>query len=208
MTIALHTCCAPCLIEPLESLAAEDDVVVVFANPNIAPEDECVRRREALKTYASRIDVRVVELPYDPDRWRAAVAGLEDDQPARCAACYRVRLKMTARWAAEHGIEALATTLTVSPHQSAAAIREAGEEAAAAEGLTYLHRDFRGRYPSATGRARELGLYRQDYCGCLFSKREAEARRAARRARRTTRTAQDGVREGAAPAGRRTAVDA
>jgi len=184
MTIALHACCGPCLIEPLESLATEDEVVVVYANPNITPRDEYDRRRDALETYARSVGVEVVELPYDPGLWRDAVRGLDDDQSRRCAACYRVRLRMTAEWAAANGIERIASTLTVSPYQDADSIREAGEEVAARVGVGYLDRDFRDRYPSAMKRARETDLYRQNYCGCAISKQEAEAAREERRAKR------------------------
>lgn len=184
MTIALHACCGPCLIEPLESLTTEDEVVVVYANPNIAPREEYERRRDTLQTYARSIGVEVVELPYDPELWREAVTGLDDDRPKRCAACHRVRLGMTAEWAAANGIEWVASTLTVSPYQEADSIREAGEEAADCAGVRYLDRDFRDRYPSATKRAREMDLYRQDYCGCAISQKEAEASREERRAKR------------------------
>jgi predicted adenine nucleotide alpha hydrolase (AANH) superfamily ATPase len=184
MSIALHACCGPCLIEPLEVLSAQDDVVVVYANPNIAPPDEYYRRRDTLLQYASKVSARVVELAYEPARWTQMVAGREHDKPARCAACYRLRLTLVAEWAAEHGFSHLATTLTVSPFQDPDAIREAGEEVADATGLSYLHTDFRDKYGSATARARELGLYRQNYCGCLFSRDEAEQDRESRRSQR------------------------
>jgi len=186
MTIALHACCGPCLIEPLESLATEDEVVVVYANPNIAPREEYERRRDTLREHVRTIGAKFVELPYDPGLWRQAVAGLEGDPPRRCAACYRLRLGMTATWAAEQGIEHLASTLTVSPYQDADSIREAGEEVASQAGVSYLDRDFRDRYPAATSRAREMGLYRQNYCGCPFSYEEAEQARAKRRAERAS----------------------
>lgn len=184
MSIVLHACCGPCLIEPFDALAANDDVVVVFANPNIAPPDEYERRRETLRSYAASVGAEVVELAYDPDLWMNAVAGLEHDQPARCAACYRLRLGMTADWARRHGYARIATTLTVSPYQDTESIRRAGEEVAGLAGVEYVHRDFRDRYPSATARARELGLYLQNYCGCPFSQKEAEDTRARRRAER------------------------
>ncbi len=186
MTIALHACCGPCLIEPLESLRAEDDVVIVYANPNIDSEAEYELRRDTLLGYAAAAGAAVVEIEYDHAAWRDAVAGREQDPPARCAACYELRLGMTARWAATHGIESLATTLTVSPYQDAESIRKAGERAAEASRIAYVHRDFRNRYSQAIARARELGLYRQNYCGCEYSKREADEARARRRARRET----------------------
>jgi predicted adenine nucleotide alpha hydrolase (AANH) superfamily ATPase len=184
MSIALHACCGPCLIEPLQALSAEDDVVVVFANPNIAPPEEYERRRDTLLQYASMVGARVVVLPYEPERWFEAIAGCEHDRAARCATCYRLRLGMVADWALGNACSHLATTLTVSPYQDADAIGDAGEAIVAGTRLHYLHRDFRERYPFATARARELGLYRQNYCGCAFSWEEAEEDCARRRAER------------------------
>lgn len=171
-------------------------MVVVYANPNIDPESEYERRRDTLLDYAAIVGVRVVEPPHDPSLWRAAITGLENDQPARCGACYRLRLSMTAYWAVEHGLDRFATTLTVSPHQDVESIRRAGEEIAAASGVSYVHRDFRDRYRSATARARDIGLYRQNYCGCACSKEEADETRARRRAERdAARLARDAVGE-------------
>ncbi len=184
MSIALHACCGPCLIEPLEAFAACEDVVVVFANPNIAPAEEYERRRDTLLSYARQVGARVVELPYAPDLWRASVAGLEPDRQARCRECYRLRLRLTAGWAVANGIDKLATTLTVSPYQDPLSISSVGRTVAEESGLVYLDRDFRDRYPAASVRARELGLYRQNYCGCLYSQEEADADRARRRADR------------------------
>lgn len=181
MKVALHACCGPCLIEPLDDLVRENEVVIVYANPNIAPAAEYVRRRETLLEYADSIGASVVEVPYEPGIWEAAVAGLETDQPARCSACYRVRMELAAGYAASHAIDAIATTLTVSPHQDPVAIRAAGEEAASRAGLRYLHRDYRERYPDASRRSRELEMYRQNYCGCIYSRTEAETERARRR---------------------------
>jgi len=184
MRVALHTCCGPCLIEPLDDLATDCEVVVVYANPNIAPAEEYARRRDTLFEYAQRVGAAAVEVPYEPAVWESAIAGTEDDRRARCEACYRVRLGLVADYAVTHGFDAIATTLTVSPYQDPEAIREAGEGAASDAGLAYVHRDFRERYPEATRRSRALEMYRQNYCGCLLSKAEADAERAERRARR------------------------
>jgi predicted adenine nucleotide alpha hydrolase (AANH) superfamily ATPase len=186
--LLLHACCGPCLIEPLDALASEaDSVTIVFANSNIHPADEYERRRDALQVYAAEAGIDVIELPYDPESWIDAVSPLANAGAARCRACYRLRLGIVARHAAAEGYDAIATTLTVSPYQDAEAIRDEGESAAADAGVAYLHRDFRGRYQEATRRSRELGMYRQNYCGCRYSEKEAsearESRRAARRGR-------------------------
>lgn len=189
--LALHACCGPCLLEPYDALVRDaGEVAVVYANPNIAPADEYARRRDTLLAYASDAGIEVVELPYDPELWERQVFSRHAEKPERCRACYRLRLGLTARWAAENGFDAIATTLTVSPYQDAEGIREEGERAAADAGIRYLHRDFRERYPVATQRSREQGMYRQNYCGCLPSAAEAEAEREARKtARKAAREA-------------------
>jgi hypothetical protein len=180
--LLLHACCGPCLLEPLDTLTLEaDSVVIAFTNPNIHPAEEYLRRLETLRGYAEEVGVDVVELPYDPGAWEAAVAPLADAGAERCRACYRLRLGLAARMAAEGGYDALATTLSVSPYQHQEAINEEGRRAAERVGIEWLDRDFRGRYREATTRSRELGMYRQNYCGCTYSQREAEADRAARR---------------------------
>jgi predicted adenine nucleotide alpha hydrolase (AANH) superfamily ATPase len=184
MRVLLHACCGPCLLEPFDALSREHDVSVVYANPNIHPVGEYRRRRDTLLAFAEERRIEVVELPYDPVAWMRKVAGLESDREGRCRACFGLRLGMTARLAAERGFEAIATTLTVSPYQDQKAVREAGEAAAAEAGVVYLDVDFRDRFAEATERSRELGMYRQNYCGCLLSELEAEAERAERKAAR------------------------
>lgn len=184
MRVMLHACCGPCLLEPFDALAAEHEVTVCYANPNIHPAEEYARRRDALVAYARACGFGVLELPYEPERWHAAVRGLEADRPRRCEACFRLRLGMTARAAAEAGCDAVASTLTVSPYQDQAAVDRAGRAACAEAGVEWLPRDFRDRYPEATRRSRGLGMYRQNHCGCVYSVAEAEADRQRRREER------------------------
>jgi len=184
LRVLLHACCGPCLIEPLDALADEHAVSVLYANPNIHPRAEYELRRDTLLRYAEEISVEVTEAPYDPVRWMAAIDGLENNPAERCRACWELRLTMAAEYAAANGFDAVATTLTVSPYQDAEGVRAAGTSAAAAVGVEYLDRDYRDLYPSATRRSREAGMYRQNYCGCLFSQFEAEEQRAKRRAER------------------------
>lgn len=194
MRVALHACCGPCLLEPLDALAAEHDIVVVYANPNIHPLAEYERRRDTLTSWTAENDIRVVELAYDPAEWMRAVSGVESDPSRRCEACFRLRLGKTAAWAAEMGFDAIATTLTVSPYQDAAAIERAGRASASEAGVDYIHRDFRERYPEATRRSRGLSMYRQNYCGCLLS--EIEARQARERRRKPQVPGRRSVRSG------------
>ncbi len=188
--LALHACCGPCLLEPFDALLAEGyDPIIVFANPNIEPKGEYVLRLETLRSYADSRGIRVVEIDTGEELWRAATSGLE--RPARCHACYRVRLGLVSEWAASAGIELVATTLSVSPYQDAAAIARAGAAVAEAAGVRFLERDYRDRYADATRRSRDLGMYRQSYCGCLASGDEAAAERAARRQARKARRPRD-----------------
>jgi len=188
MKLVLHACCGPCLLEPYDALVADGhEVRVVYANPNIHPREEYERRRDTLLAYASAHAIEVDELDYDVDEWNRAVRGLEDAPGQRCRACFRVRLGAAARHAAETGFDAVATTLTVSPYQDPDAIREAGEEVCADAGVAFLVTDFRDRYPEATRRSRELGMYRQNYCGCRYSDEEARESRARRKAEKRTR---------------------
>jgi predicted adenine nucleotide alpha hydrolase (AANH) superfamily ATPase len=178
--IALHTCCAPCLIEPYRLLADEYGAVVpVFFNPNIAPDDEYERRRAAFRQYCERFAIPGVELSGDRRRWQEVLAQpLEDEEggyvphlsepetPRRCEPCYRMRLEKVIRWAVENGSGGFATTLTVSPDQQREAIERLARELCRRHGLTYVGRDFSDRYLEATRISRQLGLYRQNYCGC------------------------------------------
>lgn len=182
--LALHACCGPCLLEPLDALVAQArEVVIVFSNSNIHPVEEYVRRRDTLVSYAEERGLRTVELAYRPDEWLGAVAEASSRED-RCFACYRQRLTETARWAADHGCDSLATTLTVSPYQDVERIELEAEHAAGLAGLVYAGRDFRDRYREATARSRELGMYRQNYCGCAMSEVEARVEREERRAAR------------------------
>jgi len=182
--VALHACCGPCLIEPLDALAEQHEVVVIYANPNIQPADEYELRYETLRQWADARGLQTVEVSYEPELWERAVAGVREAPGVRCRRCYALRLSQAAAEGARHGCEALSTTLSVSPYQDAEAIDAAGRVAAAEHGLVWLFEDYRPRYPEATRRSREAGMYRQNYCGCLPSKKEADEERARRRAER------------------------
>jgi predicted adenine nucleotide alpha hydrolase (AANH) superfamily ATPase len=190
MKLLLHACCGPCLIEPLDEFSAiADELAIVFTNSNIHPAEEYERRLDTLRTYATSVGATVIELAYDPEAWAEAVGPRADSGAERCRACYRLRLGEAARYAAENGYDALSTTLTISPYQSAEAIREEGQAAALAAGIGWIDRDFRDSYGDATRRSRELGMYRQNYCGCALSDVEASEQRATRRAARSAHKA-------------------
>lgn len=177
MRLALHACCGPCLIEPLDDLVSRHEVVIVFANPNIHPAAEYLRRWDALRAWAAANQVPAVEVECEPEAWADAVAGCEESSGERCARCYAHRLDLAAVRAVELGCDALSTTLSVSPYQDQAAIDHAGCTAAEKHGLTWLFEDHRHRYADAVRRSREAGMYRQSYCGCARSQREAASQR-------------------------------
>lgn len=196
MKLLLHACCGPCSLEPTRILAeAGHDITIAYLNSNIAPAEEHARRRDTLFAWAKDQGIPVIEGPYEPDRWRAAVAqawnGAPDARVDRCRACYRLRLEELARYAHEHGFEGIGTTLSVSPYQYTDVIAEELERAAAPyEGLVAVFEDYRDAYPEATKRSRELGMYRQNYCGCAYSDAEAAEERAERKAARKAAQAQ------------------
>ncbi len=187
MRVALHACCGPCALEPLDALAAAHDVVLVFANPNIQPAEEYERRRRTIVEWARGHGIGIVEVRAAPGAWDEAVREVRDDAGGRCGRCYELRLGLVADRAAGLGCDALATTLSVSPYQDPGAIDAAGRRVASRAGLVWLAADYRERYPEATRRSRELGMYRQNYCGCLPSRAEAERARAERAAARAAR---------------------
>lgn len=198
MKVLLHACCGPCSLEPVRILESEGyDITLAYYNPNIHPESEYARRLETLRDWAGSNDLEVVGCAYDPERWESEVGCLGDDRAARCRACYRLRFEHVAALAADEGYDAIGTTLSVSPYQYTDAIAAELRRAAAAAGLDQVFRDFRPRYPEASRRSRELGMYRQKYCGCRLSQEEAErdraerklARKAAQQARREAREA-------------------
>ncbi len=194
MRLLLHACCGPCSLEPVRLLqAAQQDITIAYINSNIHPYGEYLHRRDTLLAWASTRDIAVIEGDYDADAWLAAAdetARCEGASRAdRCRACYRLRFEEVARCAAEQGFEGISTTLTVSPYQFTDIIGEELRRAADAYGLAHLFEDYRPYYTEATRISRDLGMYRQNYCGCSFSMAEAEAERAERKCLRKERKA-------------------
>ncbi len=179
--LLLHVCCGPGSTTALERLFPEYDVTGFFFNPNIAPEREYILRRDEAKRYALEVfgsKVGFEEGAFRPDVFPEAVKGYENEPEGghRCEICFRLRLEETARYARENGYSHFCTTLTVSPHKNALLINRLGEELARNyEGLTYLPSDFKKR--NGFGRSVEISkkheLYRQNYCGCVFSMKQS-----------------------------------
>lgn len=199
--VLLHVCCGPCSTAPLRTLRERGVAVSIhFANSNIAPAAEYARRLETARGYAEALGLPFVEGTYAPEAWAAAVGALPEEArasaddttppPERCRACYRLRFWEAARYAAEHGFAAVGTTLSVSPYQYADIIQEELQRACAEAGVEAFFEDYSPLYPETVMVSKEAGLYRQDYCGCLPSKAEADAGRAARAAERAARKAE------------------
>ena len=183
--LLLHACCGPCSLEPVRLLRERCiEPTIHYVNPNIAPEDEYFRRLGTIRDWCASEGIELIEAPYDPEVWErtAGKAGKDSSSDpkrrmARCRTCYRVRFEDSAAYAKEHGFDALGTTLSVSPYQYTQIIAEELQRAAEKSGIDCFFEDYSPYYGEAARRSREAGMYRQNYCGCLFSKDEAEEER-------------------------------
>ena len=177
--VLLHSCCAPCSSSVLSYLAQHFLVTVFYYNPNIEPQEEyrqrCMEQERLLREMPLLHPADFWEGAYEPARFHQACAGMESlpEGGARCRKCCSMRLQETARLAAENGFDYFTTTLSISPLKNARMLNEEGERAAEIYGVRYLPSDFkkRGGYQESIRLSKEYGLYRQNYCGCVFSKR-------------------------------------
>ena len=180
--LLLHSCCAPCSSYCLEYLAQYFSITVLYYNPNISPEEEFRKRaeeqRRLIAALPAKNPISLVVDDYNPREFFDIAKGLEDapEGGERCFRCYRLRLERAAKYAAEHGFDYFCTTLSISPLKNAAKINEIGETLEAELGIKYLPSDFKkkGGYLRSIDLSREYGLYRQNYCGCVFSKPKEE----------------------------------
>ena len=187
--LLLHCCCAPCSSYVLEYLSSHFSITAHYYNPNIDTAKEYAHRARELARFVQEMPlpgaVDVLTEPYVPAEFYAAVKGLEEvpEGGERCYACYRLRLRRAAQAAAAGGYDYFTTTLSISPHKNAVWLNALGEAFASEYGVRWLPSDFKKKngFKRSTELAAQYGLYRQDYCGCIFSKREAEARAAAGR---------------------------
>ncbi len=183
--LLLHSCCAPCSSYVLEYLFRYFDITVFYYNPNIYPEEEYgerVREQQRLIREMNLVHpVHFLEGAYEPSRFYETARGYEDCREGgeRCFRCYRLRLSEAARAAREGGFDYFTTTLSISPLKNAGKLNEIGQELSREWGVPYLVSDFKKKngYKRSVELSREYGLYRQDYCGCIFSRAEAEKRR-------------------------------
>ncbi|MBD3349608.1 MAG: hypothetical protein GF400_10500 [Candidatus Eisenbacteria bacterium] len=171
MRVLLHICCGPCGIVPIRELLSEGhEVAAALANPNIHPFVEFRKRNEAAHEVLDALGVPVAyEDGYGLVEFLRAVVGHEE---TRCAICYRMRLERAAELAAEGGYDAFTTSMLVSTHQDHELIKRLGEEAAARHGVRFLYRDYRPGVMDGVRESKEMGVYRQQYCGCVYSEWE------------------------------------
>lgn len=184
-SLLLHACCAPCSSACLEYLSGHFDITVFYFNPNISPQSEFEKRLAEEERLLSELPleggVKLIAGQYDYSRFLDISKGLEDcpEGGERCFRCYRLRLEETARLAKARGFDYFCTTLTISPLKNSEKLNEIGYEAAEKYGVAWLPSDFKKKegYKRSIELSHQYNLYRQDFCGCAFSRAEAEKRR-------------------------------
>ena len=171
MKLLLHACCGPCACYPTKILKSQDvDFTLLYYNPNIHPYKEFKRRLSALRELAEKQDYRlIIDKTYPLEE---CVKGMLEEPVVRCAFCYRMRLRYTAKYAADHGFTAFSTTLLYSPYQKHELIVQTAKAAEEEFGVEFYYQDWRPYYQEGVDISLALGLYRQPYCGCVFSERD------------------------------------
>ena len=179
-TLLMHACCAPCSSACLERLGNYFDISIFYYNPNITDRDEYLKRVDEIKKFISsfktKYPIKLIEGRYEPEEFFEISKGLEDEpeRGKRCFECYKLRLSETAKVASELNFDYFCTTLTLSPYKNAVWLNEIGEELNSDYTSTYLYSDFKKRngYKRSIELSKEFDLYRQDYCGCVYSLRD------------------------------------
>ncbi len=183
--LLLHSCCAPCSSYVIEYLASYFHITVFYYNPNIYPDSEYEKRVEEqmrfIREFPTKYPVQFLCGDFEKERFYDAVKGYEQVKEGgeRCFRCYRLRLAETAKRAKQMGADYFTTTLSISPLKNAAKLNEIGEALALEYGIAYLNSDFKKKngYKRSVELSNAYGMYRQDYCGCVFSKQERKAER-------------------------------
>jgi hypothetical protein len=189
-TLLLHSCCAPCSSYCMEYLRQYFNITVFYYNPNISYQEEYRKRVEEQKRLIKAFNdkafnrqglgfpIKIIEGDYEPDRFYEIAKGLEDCKEGgeRCFKCYELRLRKTAELALRQGFDYYTTTLTISPLKNAAKLNEIGESLASEFGIKFLVSDFKKKngYKRSTELSKEYNLYRQNYCGCVYSQKDYE----------------------------------
>lgn len=187
--LLLHACCAPCSSHCLEYLSKYFRITVFYYNPNISPKEEYTLRIEEIKRFVqefkSENEITLIEGKYEPERFFQVVKGLEQEPEGgkRCDQCFKLRLSEAAKLAKELNADYYTTTLSISPLKNAELLNKIGKEEGDAIGVTHLPSDFKkkGGYARSIELSKEYNLYRQNFCGCVYSLQEAKAREAKRK---------------------------
>lgn len=178
-TLLLHSCCAPCSSYVLEYLSNYFEITILYYNPNISPKEEFIKRCEEekrlIKEMPLKNKVNFIEGIYDNDRYEELIKGKEQEKEggSRCHICYNMRLEQTSRIAKDKNFDYFTTTLSISPYKNAKILNEIGEELAKKYNVNYLYADFKKKngYKRSIELSKKYNLYRQNYCGCKYSKR-------------------------------------
>lgn len=180
--LLLHACCAPCSSHVLELLQKQYEITVFFYNPNISSEEEYEKRKRELERFISEADftktVGLAEVGYNPKEFYEIARGLENapERGERCYRCYELRLKKTAEYAKDNLYDVFTTTLSISPHKNASWINEIGNRLSCEIQVDYLYSDFKKKngYLRSIELSKQYNLYRQNYCGCVYSRKQNE----------------------------------
>lgn len=176
-SLLLHACCAPCSSYCVEYLSQYFDITLYYYNPNIESQEEFDKRFKEFEKIEQRFNVKVVEETYNAKEFYDSVKGYEDCKEGgdRCTICYRLRLQKSLDYAEKNHFDYFASTLSISPYKNAEKLNTIGEEISKDSSVLYLINDFKkkGGYLRSTVLSKEMDLYRQAYCGCVFSKRDA-----------------------------------
>ena len=177
--LLLHSCCAPCSSYVISFLRDYFDITIFYYNPNIFPEEEYKKRKqEQIKFISNYNDVKFLDCDYDNELYNKLVFGLENEpeRGSRCTVCFNMRLEKTVLTAKENSFDYFGTTLTVSPYKNANLINEIGKKLENNHDIKWLYSDFKKNdgYKKSIELSKENNLYRQDYCGCIFSKRKEQ----------------------------------
>ena len=178
--LLLHTCCAPCSSYVLEYLSNFFEITILYYNPNISPQEEYQKRLNEQKRLIDELSfknkVSLLECNYDNEKFEDLAIGLENEpeRGSRCIKCYRLRLEETVKAAKENNFDYFGTSLSVSPYKSSDALNKIGEELSNLYGVKYLYSDFKKKegYKRSIELSKIYNLYRQDYCGCKYSKKK------------------------------------
>lgn len=177
-SLLLHSCCAPCSSYVLEYLSNYFKITILYYNPNISPKEEFIKRCEEQKRLISEMPLKnkvdFIEGVYDNNRYEELIKGKEQEKEggSRCHICYNMRLEETAKLAKEKGYDYFTTTLSISPYKNAKVLNEIGEALAKKYGINYLYADFKKKngYKRSIELSKKYNLYRQNYCGCKYSR--------------------------------------